>query len=292
MPPKARPLTRHVFDWNGCRVVYHRGGAGRPVIFLHNGGNDHRIWEYQTAHFSGTCDCIAVDLPGYGDSDRPTVSYSLDYYAGFLGDFIEHLSLDRTLLVGNCVGSAMALRYALTRPGRVDGLVLCNVLTEGTLRPGAFGQLYQFAEHHPRLARLLGLFTGNAMVRRIAREVSPGMQYGATGDPDPRFIDHLRDRYSHPEHLRVLYGLLRNIAGFRDLDRPEKTSGFPATFVLWGEQNKVLPADAGRAWSAVFGPERSVFFPECGHLVMREAHKEVNDEIERFLADSCSEARK
>jgi len=49
------------FDYNGCKVWYEESGQGEPLVFLHNGGNDHRIWDHQVAHFSKNCRVIAVD---------------------------------------------------------------------------------------------------------------------------------------------------------------------------------------------------------------------------------------
>lgn len=280
-----RAMERSVFDWNGCRVVLHRAGSGSPILFLHNGGNDHRIWDYQLARFSRSHAVIAVDLPGYGDSDRPRTSYTLSFYVDFVRDCIDHLSLERPVLVGNCVGSAMAVRYALSCPDRVAGLVLCNVLTERTLSAGVFGPLYRAIVRHPMVRRLVARWTGNAAVRRIAREISPSMQYGESGDPDPAFIGHLRARYAHPEHLRVLYDLLCNIPDFAQLDRMAKPAGFPKTCVIWGEQNRVLPWSAGREWCERFVPERMVVLPKSGHLIMRELYDQVNECIDGFLSE-------
>src|SRR5262249_24562302 len=70
--------------------------------------------------------CIAVDLRGFGLSDKPAArdSYTLAAYVADLDALLDALSLLRVVLVGHSMGGGIALAYAMSRPDRVRGLVL------------------------------------------------------------------------------------------------------------------------------------------------------------------------
>ena len=124
-------------DFRGHRVAYERTGRGPAMIFLHNGGSDHRIWDHQVAHFAATHEVFAVDLLGYGASDRPEIDYTLSLYVEMVEALVAYHRLASPVLVGNCMGSGIALGYATRHPDGVAALALCNVLTERTALAGA-----------------------------------------------------------------------------------------------------------------------------------------------------------
>ncbi|MBF0395952.1 MAG: alpha/beta hydrolase, partial [Desulfobacterales bacterium] len=139
------------FDYNGLKIYYKKIGSGRPVIFLHNGGNSHVIWERQISFLSDSHECYAFDLPGYGMSANPGIRYSLSLYTGFLDEFLLRSSLGPVTLVGNCIGSAIALRYAIEKPINVDRLVLFHILSKSTVRDGMIGPVFRATELIPTL---------------------------------------------------------------------------------------------------------------------------------------------
>jgi pimeloyl-ACP methyl ester carboxylesterase len=99
---------------------------GPPVVLLHGGGIDsaHLSWGGVLAPLSEKFQVYAPDLPGYGKSDKPDITYSLDFYVGFLKEWVEHLGLNRIRLVGLSLGGGIAIRFAAMYPGKVDRLVL------------------------------------------------------------------------------------------------------------------------------------------------------------------------
>ena len=273
----------HAFASGECGVSYSEEGSGVPVIFLHNGGNDRRIWDYQVSAFSGSCRVIAPDHPGYGLSGKPRVDYTLDFYADYLRAFIAYVGAKRPVLVGNCIGSAMALRYAMENPGKVRALVLINLATENTLRRGIFGILYTITLGSPRARRAIARLAETGAASRGARLMGYRMLYGKTGDPDPEFKKHLDLLYGSRDQLPSLYSLLANFRSFGVLDGAARPAGFPPCCVIWGKQNRVLPEKGGAEFRSSFGPDEYHVIKGTGHLVMRERHGEVNRIIAEFL---------
>lgn len=273
----------NTFVFRGNKVRYHEEGHGIPMILLHNGGNDHRIWDFQTTLFNKSHRVIVPDHPGYGMSDKPHINYSLHFYSDYLGSFIEHLGADRPVLVGNCIGSAMALQYALENPGKARALVLFNLATERTLQHGVFGYMYRMIEKNPRIRNVFAQVAEIEGFSRMVRMMGFRILYGKTGDPDDSFRHHLAHLYGEATQMSVLYNLLSNFASFRKLDWAAKPKNFPPCCMIWGKQNHILSAESGREFNMSFGPEESCVIDGCGHMVMREKHEEVNRIMSEFL---------
>src|SRR5215468_6499103 len=97
------------------------GGDGPPLILLHPGVGDSRIWEPVLPGLTRSRRVIRYDARGFGRSPAPTVNFSL------LSDLIavlDHFSVDRAAIVGCSQGGGSALGLALEQPERVAALVL------------------------------------------------------------------------------------------------------------------------------------------------------------------------
>ena len=268
-------------SFRGHNVEYLSAGRGAPMVMLHNGGNDHRIWDHQIDHFSATHRVIAVDLLGYGQSDRPEVDYDLALYTAMVEALVDELELDPIILLGNCMGSGIALDYARTHPDRVAALVLCNVLTEQVALAGSLGWLHKLTVRPPRLRAAVTALSRRLVMPALARRPSIKLQYG-DGRAEPEYLAHLVELYGHPQAMRVLFNLFVNIASFATLDELVWRAEWPPLAVVWGEANHVLPSRAGRELCERLQPTSTHFLPGAGHMVMRERGAAVNEIIAEF----------
>lgn len=271
------------FQFKGHRVSYLESGAGTPLVFLHNGGNDHRIWDRQVAHFSRTHRVIAPDHLGYGASDKPALEYTLPLFTEMVAALVEELALAPVALIGHCIGGAMAINYAAQHPEQVSRVVAFNVATEKTLLAGPLGPIYRsFAANHAQREQFCAMLEAEA---RSRAETDQGLrgQYGAVEPDDAEFAAYIHELYNRPGQLRSLYNNLSNFASFGALDEFEKPAGFPPLLLIWGSANQILPAMAGAALRERLQPEQVEFIADCGHLVMRERPAEINHLLESFL---------
>ncbi|GAC1673131.1 MAG: alpha/beta hydrolase [Candidatus Dormibacteraceae bacterium] len=106
---------------NGARIHFERSGKGIPVLFIHAGIADSRMWEPQARAFADQFDMIRPDLRGFGDSELPAEPYST---RADLVVLLDQLGVDRVHVVACSMGGSHAIDLALEHPGRVDGLVL------------------------------------------------------------------------------------------------------------------------------------------------------------------------
>lgn len=267
-------------------VWYHRAGEGSPIVFLHNGGNSHVIWERQVSHFASSYACFAFDLPGYGRSANTSMTYTLRFYVDFLREFMGEMGMGKVTLVGNCVGSAISLRYAIESPESVERLVLFNILTQQTVRDGILGPFFKLTAPAPALRPLLRSVFGGMRLPGIVGRYSVAKQYGRRSARDPQLYAELSALYGRKGLVRALADILVDIDSFDVLDDFSIKEGFPPTFVLWGGDNNVLPCPAGRRLVETLGPKKFEVIEGAGHLVMHEAAPEVNALIENFFAQN------
>jgi pimeloyl-ACP methyl ester carboxylesterase len=99
-------------------------GSGKPIVFLHGLGLNRNFWSSTIAHLSPTHRCIAVDLPGHGESRDISCSGSMSAYAAHVREAIEKPELKDVTLVGHSMGGQIGIILALQMPSVITRLVL------------------------------------------------------------------------------------------------------------------------------------------------------------------------
>ncbi|MFC7304395.1 alpha/beta fold hydrolase [Streptomyces monticola] len=139
-------LTEHRVPVAGGEVRADDGGTdGLPLVLLHPGITDARIWDPVLPRLVAGHRVIRYDVRGFGRSAPPTVPFSP---VKDLAAVLDHFEVPRAVLVGSSLGGATAISLALDDPGRVAGLVLlCPGVTgyEGLTSPELMAQIEALA---------------------------------------------------------------------------------------------------------------------------------------------------
>lgn len=117
---------------NGSKIAYHDSGAGhsetaaeKPVLFfVHGLGLNHLFWKYAVQHLQAGYRCIAIDLPGHGESWEARGNFSMSFYASTLRSFIEEMKLKDITLIGHSMGGQISVIAALQLQAVIDKLIL------------------------------------------------------------------------------------------------------------------------------------------------------------------------
>lgn len=112
-----------VIDGDALTLAYADSGTGDAVVFLHALGRSSSDWQDVIAELSRSHRCIAVDLPGHGDSSR-VGRYSFDLLARATHRLIDHLGLDSLSIVAHSMGGTTALVLAPDLGGRLRKMVV------------------------------------------------------------------------------------------------------------------------------------------------------------------------
>jgi pimeloyl-ACP methyl ester carboxylesterase len=127
----ARGAVLSVAALNDTELAYDLRGDGFPVVLVHAGVGDRRLWDAQAEVFAERYLVLRPDLRGFGESPLPGGPFS---WVDDLRALLDHLGIDRAALVGNSMGGKVALDFTLAHQERVAALVLVGSALSGHVR--------------------------------------------------------------------------------------------------------------------------------------------------------------
>lgn len=260
------------------RVSTLQAGAGEPVVMVHGLGATKASFLPTIAALASTHRAIAMDLPGFGDAQKPLrAAYDAPFFARSVVDMLDTLGLERFHLIGHSLGGRVALEVALRSPGRLQSVTL--------LTPSMAWRRTRLWAPYLRLVRPeLGLFqpVPRALVDPLVRRLVPHTDHGWGAVA----VDEFMRGFLDPRGRAAFYAAARNIY----LEQPNGPEGFwdrlpgmttPALFV-WGRRDRLVPAAFARHVAQAL-PEAAQLFLDCGHVPQLESPAAVHAAIQEFL---------
>lgn len=269
------------FDFNGISIKYTDEGSGRPMIFLHGFGASSYSWRYLTKHFSKEYRTIAIDLKGFGLSDKPGDNrYSAGDQALIIKSFIEKNSLSNVILAGNSFGGAVSILTALDFSGPsspISKMILIDSAGGKQTLPHFIALL-----RTPLLNRLfLFIVPPRASVRAILQEV-----FFDRRKISPEAVDVYASYMRLPGAHHALITTARQIVP-PDLDSLIQRYGeieIPV-LVLWGDHDSVVPLSVGKMLATKMKNAKLVVLQGCGHAPQEECPEQTIQAISDFILD-------
>lgn len=121
-------------ETNDIKTYYERKGAGTPIVFIHGGWMDHRLWEPQLEAFVDEYEVITYDIRGHGRTGGSAEKrYTIELFAADLLALIEGLDLDRPIVCGLSLGGMIAQTYAARYPEKLRALILADTAVSARL---------------------------------------------------------------------------------------------------------------------------------------------------------------
>ena len=96
------------------------------MVLVHGWASDLSVWRSQIPVLEGRVRVLAIDLPGHGRSDKPTVAYSMDFFARAVNAVVEAAQVDQVVLVGHSMGTPVARQFYRLFGGKVKGIVVVD----------------------------------------------------------------------------------------------------------------------------------------------------------------------
>jgi pimeloyl-ACP methyl ester carboxylesterase len=272
-------------ELHGHQVVYRVGGSGPPVVLVHGMVNSSRHWEAVARRLATSYTVIAPDLIGHGDSATPRGDYSLGAHASVIRDLLSALGIDRASVVGHSLGGGIAMVFFWQFPERVERLAL---VSSGGLGPNVSPLLRSAAL--PGARALLSLVahrgatgTLTAAGRRLrARGSGLGVQLQAIG----RALRPLETPGAREAFVQTLRAVIdRHGQRVNANDRLYLLDDVP-TLIVWGERDRTIPIEHGRAAHAAIAGSSFVTLPRAAHFPHLEDPDGLADALLEFLAST------
>lgn len=238
------------------------GGEGVPLVLLHPGVADSRVWEPVLPALAEGRRVIRYDARGFGRSPAPTVSYSA---AGDLKTVLDHFGVARAVLVGTSMGGSTALSGTLNEPERIAGLVL--------LVPGVTG--YPELENKELTAQIAELAQAGDMDGLLALSLRV---WGAAGTPPDTEAAALI-RAAIPAWFTTYGHVTEEPPAFPRLGE----LSLPCALLL-GEQDEPRTIRCNEAMAEAIPGCRLVRSAECDHLPTLRVPEAVTEMVREVYA--------
>lgn len=247
-----------------------------PILLLHGTSASLHTWEGWVKELARQRRVISLDLPGFGlTGPFPDGDYRVEHYTHFLLALLDHLRVNRVVLVGNSFGGQLAWRFALAHPERSARLVLVDAA--GYPRNAESVPIGFRLAGIPALAPLMGRLLPRSMIESSVRNVY--------GDPD-KVDDGLVERYyqltlraGNRQALRQRFaqapsGELHERIG--ELELP--------TLIIWGGRDRLIPVSNAERFAADIEGSQLVLFEALGHVPQEEEPQRTVAVLISFLA--------
>lgn len=253
-------------------IHYYEGGPvrGETIVMIHGFGASKDNWLRFARHFTAHYRVIALDLPGFGDSDQPNGSYDVGTQAERLEFFVKALELGKIHLVGNSMGGHIAGIFAARYPQQVSSLAL--FATGGITAP-----------NKSELFRLIESGQPNPLVVRNAEDYQRMLEFVFVVPPAlPGSVKAwLAERsVANQAHYDDVFHQLRE--RYIPLE-PELPRIEAPTLLLWGDRDRVLDVSSITVMKPLLKKPSVVIMQDCGHAPMIERPEETARHYQAFL---------
>jgi len=267
-----------------ARIRFHETGdpEAPPVVLLHGIGRSLEDWSAQHELLSAGHRVIAIDMPGFGLSQRHPESTTLASLSAGVWATLTALGETRPAhLMGNSLGGAVAMRMLVDDPARVSTLTLVN--------SAGFGKEVTFAL---RMLAVPGM--GRQMLTHIDRRTAPRLERTLFADRamvTPERIATALKIAAQPDFVAVYLEIARALGGLRGVAPGWRSALLPRvaelgkpTLLVWGDRDHILPVSHLAAARAAFPGAQWHLFERTGHMPQIERPAEFAQLVRPLLA--------
>ena len=283
-------LPKLDWQWQGHNIRYTVVGEGKPLLLIHGFGASIGHWRKNIPVLAETgYQVFALDLLGFGASDKAPLDYTLELWRSQITDFWAEFINEPTIFVGNSIGALLALMLVTNNPEISAGGVLINCAGGLNHRPG---------DLNPILSLVMGGFarlikspvTGSLLFNNIRRKSQIKRTlyqvYRDRNAVTDELVEMLYRPSCDPGAQKVFASVLTAPAGqtpselLPNLKKP--------LLVIWGEKDPWTPVTGAKIYQDLADKNADVEFqivPNAGHCPHDENPTAVNAQILNWLAN-------
>ncbi len=267
---------------NGYKTRYWQlGQSGSVLLLLHGFAFSVEVWEHNIKELAKQHIVIALDLLGFGLSDKPKNKQKVEEFPIFVYDFLRALKIDSLHIIGHSMGGLIALRFTQLFKEMVESLTLISSAGLDRKIPIHF-RLFSLP--------LLGEFFVQPNKQGLQSALRKNVFYQHT---DLTNLSNKLYEYSlHPEMAKTLLNVCRaaiNIFGFKrkiiKTIAKEMTKVTCPVLIIWGENDCIIYVDHAYKAHKMLKNAQLEIFPACGHLPQFEYPQKFNEIVSKFISN-------
>ena len=239
------------------------GLGGTPILFLHGVGSDKSVWAVQLGHFGQTRRALALDYPGYGESEPSPEGASRDHFAAATLAAMDSLGIESAHVCGLSLGGVIAIAIYRAAPGRCASLILAD----------------SFAVHPDGRAIYDRSIAASGDLRAMA-EARVDVLLAQPADPAVRSEVVETMARIDPAAYRIgaeAVWLADQRESARNIEVP--------TLVICGAEDRITPPALSRELAGLIPDARYEEIARAGHLTNLERPGEFNRLVSEFIGN-------
>ena len=272
-------IEKHLWTWQGYQIQYTVMGTGKPLVLIHGFGASIGHWRKNIPCLAEAgYRVFAIDLLGFGGSDKPALDYTLDLWQQQLKDFWDTHIQEPTVFIGNSIGALLSLIVVTHHPEIAAGSILINCAGGLNHRPDelnlplrlVMGAFTKFVSSSITGPFLFNLIRQKSRIRRTLMQV-----YRDHKAITEELVDLLYTPSCDPGAQRVFASVVTAPPG------PSPTELLPRVkhplLVIWGEDDPWTPIAGAAIYQQQTDKEvEFVGIPNAGHCPHDEKPTVVN----------------
>jgi pimeloyl-ACP methyl ester carboxylesterase len=242
---------------------------GKNVLFIHGLGGSIESWINNIDTLkTKQLRVIAVDLPGFGSSDKPSIDYTIKFYTKFIAKFVNFLQISSPVsIVGSSLGGHIAAEVAIHYHKIVGKLIL---ISPAGILPFSF-------KGTPALRK----YTNNVLTARTVQEVKRALSCIDDNPIDEDYAQIAYQRLSMPGAKEAFMSALRSSATSPRLNRRLKEIK-SETLLIWGKEDRIIPVKFVKPFIKMKNC-RLILLENCGHRPHVDKPRFFNNAIADFI---------
>jgi haloalkane dehalogenase len=274
----ARQARMGTVNVDGLRVTYRELGAGPAVLLLHGWPTSSYLWREVMIPIARANRAVAVDLPGFGGSDKPLERrYTFELFERTIDGLLAELDIETTAIAVHDLGGPIGAHWAIHNPERISKLALLNTLLYPEFSD-AVVEFVQTLRHRDSRGRL----TSPAGLESVLRV--------GLADPShltPELVAAVQEPFQTEASRRApaAAGIQLEIEGFAEIAKRLHELKIPVR-IIYGTRDRLLTdvADTMERAAHDLPQAQTTAFPDCGHFLQEEAPQQVGEALARFFA--------
>lgn len=264
-------------------AIIDEGRSDEVLLLIHGLGSNAKGWMKNIPELAKQYRVIAVDLPGYGKSDKGYYPFSLPFLATVLTELLDQLQIQKATFVGHSMGGQISMVAALLFPDRVDKLVLIS--------PAGFEKFTEGEGDWMRNA-MTPEFVHDTPIRSIDTNLKSNF-YRMPKDAAFMVTERIQMRGANDFDL-YCYAVSKNVAAMLDYPVWNKLEKIKhKTLIIFAENDGLIPNPYLHGGATInianigqrqIPDNKLVMVPECGHFAQFEKADVVNQAILDFMA--------
>lgn len=269
----------------GRRLAYRELGSGPAVLLLHGWPTSSLLWREVMPQIARHSRVIALDLPGFGASDKPIdVRYTFAFFESLLDGLCATLKVENVGLAVHDIGGPIGIHWALTRPGRVRKLALLNTLVYPEFSDDVLDFVRRLAT--PELREQL---TSPEGLEELVRD---GVERPSVLSSELLAAMLAPFREPPAREALALAAIGLSSRGFKEMASRLPELRIPVR-ILYGERDRLLP-DVAQTMARVqrdLPHAVTTALPDCGHFLQEDAPDRVGALLSEFFQSDASTDR-